>query len=327
VETRKIGSLNVSLVGVGCNNVGFLIDETRAKEVIDSALDAGVNFFDTADSYGFNRSEEMIGRVLAGRRSDVIIATKFGQPVPGQGNGAAPQYVKKACEASLKRLGTDYIDLYQLHIPDPKVPIAETLGALDDLVKAGHVREVGCSNFSAEQLGNAEAAAKRGRSARFVSVQNEYSLLHREPEARVLPECARLAIAFLPYLPLKGGLLTGKYRKDRPMPEDTRMAKVERYRKFLTHQNLNQVERLIDYARIRGHTVLDLAVSWLLAHGVVASVIAGATSAAQVRANVRAANWRLGATDLAEIDRLLSSGGSMSRWVTRAHDFLSRAPQ
>ncbi|HKR10397.1 MAG TPA: aldo/keto reductase, partial [Gemmatimonadaceae bacterium] len=147
------------------------------------------------------------------------------------------------------------------------------------------------------------------------------------PEARVLPECARLAIAFLPYLPLKGGLLTGKYRKNRPMPEDTRMAKVERYRKFLTHQNLNQVERLIDYARIRGHTVLDLAVSWLLAHGVVASVIAGATSAAQVRANVRAANWRLGATDLAEIDRLLSSGGSMSRWVTRAHDFLSRAPQ
>jgi aryl-alcohol dehydrogenase-like predicted oxidoreductase len=306
MQTRKIGSLEVSAVGVGCNNFGIRIDETRTKEVIEAALDSGVNFFDTADSYANGRSEELIGRILRDRRPEAIIATKFGQAVPGQGSGARPAYVKKAFEASLKRLRTDYIDLYQLHLPDPEVPIAETLGALNELVKAGTVKEIGCSNFSAQQLREAESAATRLRSARFVSVQNEYSLLNREPEAQVLGECARQGIAFLPFFPLKSGLLTGKYRKGQPIPEDTRVAKIERYRKLLTEENLDKVERLIDYAQSHGHTILDLAISWLLAHPVVASVIAGASSAQQVRANVSAANWDLTPADLEEIDVLLS---------------------
>ena len=306
MQKRKIGSLEVPVVGVGCNNFGMRIDEARTKEVIDAALDAGANFFDTADSYANGRSEELIGRILSGRRSEVIIATKFGQAIPGQGSGARPAYVKKACDASLKRLRTDRIDLYQLHIPDPEVPIAETLGALNELVKSGKVKAIGCSNFSAQQLREAEAAATRPKSARFVSVQNEYSLLHREPEAQVLAECARQRIAFLPYFPLKSGLLTGKYRKGQPIPEDTRVAKFERYRKLLTDENLDKVERLGDYARSHGHAVLDLAISWLLAHPVVACVIAGASSAQQVRANVSAASWGLSGADLEEIDDLLS---------------------
>jgi len=306
VEKRKIGSLEVSVVGVGCNNFGMRIDETRTKEVIEGALGSGVNFLDTADTYANGRSEELIGRFLGDRRSEVIIATKFGQAMAGQGSGARPEYVKKAFEASLRRLRTDYVDLYQLHIPDPEVPIAETLGALNELVKAGTVKEIGCSNFSAQQLREAEAAATRLRSARFVSVQNEYSLVDREPEAQVLGECARQGIAFLPYFPLKSGLLTGKYRKGQPIPEDTRVAKFERYRKLLTEDNLDKVERLIDYAQSHDHSILDLAISWLLAHPVVASVIAGASSAQQVRANVNAANWDLTAADLDEIDVLLS---------------------
>ena len=305
MQKRKIGSLEVSVVGVGCNNFGMRIDEARTKEVIEGALGSGVNFLDTADTYANGRSEELVGRLLGDRRSEVIIATKFGQAMPGQGSGARPEYVTKAFEASLRRLRTDYVDLYQLHIPDSQVPIAETLGALNELVKAGRVKEIGCSNFSAQQLREA-AAATRLRSARFVSVQNEYSLLDREPEAQVLGECARQGIAFLPYFPLKSGLLTGKYRKGQPIPEDTRVAKFERYRKLLTEDNLDKVERLIDYAQSHGHSILDLAISWLLAHPLVASVIAGASSAEQVRANVNAANWELTEADLNEIDVLLS---------------------
>jgi aryl-alcohol dehydrogenase-like predicted oxidoreductase len=237
--------------------------------------------------------------------------------MPGQGRGARPEYVRKAVEASLRRLQTDYIDLYQQHVPDPEVPIADTLGALDALVKAGKVREIGCSNFSAEQIVEAQAAtrAKRG-SARFVSVQNEYSLLHREPENGVLAECEREGLAFLPFFPLKSGLLTGKYRKGELIPDGTRVAKYERYRKLLTEENLDKVEVLIDYAQSRGHGILDLAISWLLAHRPVASVIAGATSAEQIRANVRAAGWQLTPADLAEIDAALSEVGKASARVS-----------
>jgi aryl-alcohol dehydrogenase-like predicted oxidoreductase len=309
VESRRIGSLEASVIGVGCNNFGGRIDETRTREVIDTALDEGINFFDTADMYADGRSEELIGRLVVerGHRSQVLIATKFGNDMPGQGRGARPEYVKRAFEASLKRLRTDYIDLYQQHVPDPDVPIAETLGALHELVKAGNVREIGCSNFSAEQIANAEEAAEfRRGSARFVSVQNEYSLLHRDPEKGVLEECERLGFAFLPFFPLMSGLLTGKYRKGGPIPEGTRVAKYERYRKLLTDENLDKVEALIGYAESRGHTILELAISWLLAHRVVASVIAGASSAQQVRANASAAGWSLSATELAEIDALLS---------------------
>ena len=308
MEKRKIGTLEVSVVGVGCNNFGMRIDETHSEEVINAALDQGINFFDTADMYANGRSEELIGRFLVGggHRSDVIIATKFGNDMPGQGRGARPEYVRQAFEASLKRLRTDYVDLYQQHIPDPDVPIEETLGALDELVKAGKVREIGCSNFSAQQIGEAQAAATRHPgSARFVSVQNEYSLLRREPEEGVLAECERQGLAFLPFFPLKSGLLTGKYRKGQPIPEDTRVAKYERYRKLLTGENLDKVEVLIEYAESRGHTILELAFSWLLAHRVVTSVIAGASSAQQLRANSVAAGWNLTPADLQEIDALL----------------------
>jgi aryl-alcohol dehydrogenase-like predicted oxidoreductase len=309
VEQRKVGSLSVTVVGIGCNNFGARIDETRTEEVVNAALEAGINFFDTADTYATGKSEELLGRFLGSRRSQVIIATKFGLEMEGQGKGARPEYIRKAFDASLRRLKTDYIDLYQQHIPDPDVPIAETLGALTELVKQGKVREIGCSNFSAQQIREAVAAsASRPGSARFASVQNEYSLLHRDPEEGVLAECERQGLAFLPFFPLMSGLLTGKYRKGQPIPQDTRVAKFERYRKLLTEENLDKVEALIDFAESRGHTLLELAFSWLLAHGVVASVIAGATSARQVRDNAAAAGWKLTAGDLEEIDTLLRAG-------------------
>jgi aryl-alcohol dehydrogenase-like predicted oxidoreductase len=306
VETRQIGSLAVSIVGVGCNNFGGRIDEKGTEEVIDAALAVGVNFFDTADMYANGRSEELLGRFLGVRRRDVIVATKFGNDMPGQGRGARPEYVKQALDASLRRLGTDYIDLYQQHVPDPTVPIAETLGALDEVVKAGKVREIGCSNFSAAQIREARTASDaRPSSARFVSVQNEYSLLHREPEEEVLPECERDGMAFLPFFPLMSGLLTGKYRKGKPIPQNTRISKYERYNKLLTEENLDKIEALIDFAESRQRKLLELAFSWLLAHRVVASVIAGATSAQQVRNNVAAADWKLTQEDFVEIDSLL----------------------
>jgi len=296
----------VSVIGVGCNNFGGRIDEKRTEEVINAALDVGLNFFDTADIYANGKSEELLGRFLGKRRSEAIIATKFGQEMPGHGRGARPEYIRKAFDASLNRLKTDYIDLYQQHVPDPDVPIAETLGALDELVKAGKVREIGCSNFSAQQIREAQgASASRPGSAPFVSVQNEYSLLHREPEEEVLGECERQGMAFLPFYPLKSGLLTGKYRKGQPIPQDTRVAKYERYGKLLTEENLDKVEALIDFAQSRNRTLLELAFSWLLAHRVVASVIAGATSAQQVRNNASAAGWKLTADDLDEIDSFL----------------------
>jgi aryl-alcohol dehydrogenase-like predicted oxidoreductase len=291
---------------VGCNNFGGRIDEKRTKEVIDAALDVGINFFDTADTYANGKSEELLGRFLGARRREVIVATKFGNEMPGQGHGARPEYVRQALDASLKRLRMDHVDLYQQHVPDPDVPIAETLGALDQLVKAGKVREIGCSNFSAAQIREArQASDARPGSARFVGVQNEYSLLHREPEEEVLAECERQGMAFLPFFPLMSGLLTGKYRKGRPIPQGTRVAKYERYAKLLTEENLDKVEALIDFAASRRRSLLELAFSWLLAHGVVASVIAGATSDEQVRNNAAAADWKLTREDMEEIDSLL----------------------
>jgi aryl-alcohol dehydrogenase-like predicted oxidoreductase len=306
MESRKIGDLSVSVVGVGCNNFGARIDEARTREVVDAALDQGINFFDTADMYGKGKSEELLGHILGSRRQQVIIATKFGNEMPDQGRGARPEYVRRAIDGSLKRLGTDYVDLYQQHVPDPDVPIAETLGALDDLVKSGKVREIGCSNFSVEQLRQARrASGARKGSARFVSVQNEYSLLERKPEEGVLGECEEQGLAFLPYFPLMSGLLTGKYRKGQPIPQNTRVATNERYRKLLTEGNLAKVEALIAYASRRRHSVLELAFSWLLAHRVVASVIAGASSAEQIRTNASASSWRLSPEDLHAIDEVL----------------------
>jgi aryl-alcohol dehydrogenase-like predicted oxidoreductase len=302
VERRRIGSLEVSAVGLGCNNFGMRLDQKASAAVIEAALDARINFFDTSDSYG--PSEEYLGKTLGRRRQAVLIATKFGKPVPGQGEGATPAYVKLAVEASLRRLRTDYIDLYQLHAPVPSVPIADTLGSLDKLVRAGKVREIGCSNFSAQQLREATRAARYG-AARFVGLQNEYSLLHREPEGAVLGTCEELEVAFLPYFPLASGLLTGKYRLGREPPTGTRIADMPYFRRALTPERLERVEALARFAESHGRRLLDLAISWLLTRPVVASVIAGATSAEQVKRNAVAASWKLSADELAEVDGMV----------------------
>ncbi len=306
LETRRIGSLTVSAVGLGCNNFGMAIDEPQTMNVVAAALDAGITFFDTADIYGGTRSEEFLGRALGARRQDAVIATKFGLAIDERRKGAHPDYVMRAVEDSLRRLNTDRIDLYQLHRPDPLVPIADTLGALDDLVRAGKVREIGCSNFSAAQIREAAGAAPPG-TARFVSVQNQYSLLHREPEAEVLPECARRGLAFLPYFPLANGLLTGKYTRGAPAPAGTRL-QMSWAASVMTADNFGKVEALSRFAQKRGHTLLQLAVCWLLARREVASVIAGATKPEQIRANANAAGWQLSDDELAEIDRLAPRG-------------------
>lgn len=310
METRRIGSLDVSVVGLGCNNFGWRLDETQTARVVDAALDAGVTLLDTADVYGGTKSEEFLGRVLQGRRDRVVLATKFGAKVDEERRGALPAYVRRAVDDSLRRLGTDRIDLYQLHWPDPTVPVADTLGALDELVRAGKVREIGCSNFTAAMLDEAERAVRPG-AARFVSVQNEFSLLERGAGEDVLPACERLGLAFLPYFPLASGLLSGKYRKGRPLPEGTRLTAQGSGMagRFLNDARLEVVERLAVWAESRGHTLLELAFSWLLAHRPVASVIAGATSPEQIESNAHAAAWRLSEADLAEVNALLAQAG------------------
>lgn len=306
MEKRRIGTLEVSVIGLGCNNFGWKIDEGATRRVIDAAIDHGINFFDTADTYGKTRSEEFIGRALRGRREGVIIATKFGKPVDATRTGARPEYVHQACHDSLERLGTNYIDLYQLHAPDPSVPIADTLGALDELVKAGKVREIGCSNFSAEQIREADETSRRDHFARFVSVQNHYNMLKRDDEADVIPECERRGIAYLPYFPLESGLLTGKYRRGKNAPAGTRIAEGGWLASKFTDDNLRTIERLIDFAASRNHTLLELAMSWLLRYSVIASVIAGATNPDQVNANSAAASWALAPDDIEALDEILS---------------------
>jgi aryl-alcohol dehydrogenase-like predicted oxidoreductase len=303
METRRIGSLEVSAVGLGCNNFGGRLDAAATARVVHAALDAGITLLDTADIYGGTLSEAHMGPALKGRRDQAVLATKFGMKVDEQRQGAHPDYVRAALDDSLRRLQTDRIDLYQLHQPDAAVPIADTLGALNDAVQAGKVREIGCSNFSAAQMRAAEAAAKGG--ARFVSVQNEYSLLKRDPEAEVLPECERLQMAFLPYFPLASGLLTGKYRRGRTVPDGVRIQPGGRFDDLLAPASLDKVEALIAFAEARGRTLLELAVSWLLARPQVASVISGATSPEQVRTNAAAASWRPTSAELAEIDAIV----------------------
>jgi aryl-alcohol dehydrogenase-like predicted oxidoreductase len=306
METRKIGSLSVSVVGLGCNNFGRRLDAARTAEVVNACLDEGINFFDTADVYGSGQSEEYLGKALGSRRSEVIIASKFANGMEDRGRGAHPDYIKIAVEASLRRLGTDYIDLYQQHVPDPEVPIADTLGTLNDLVQAGKVREIGSSNFSAAQIREAEEAVKSG-AARFVSIQNRYSVLHREPENDgVLAECERLGQVFLPYFPLESGLLTGKIRQGQAAPEGTRLSDAGAASRFVTDQNMALTEKLITFAESRNHTILELAFGWLLAKSAVASVIAGATRVEQIKANVGAAGWKLSADDLTQIDAIMA---------------------
>jgi len=301
MEYRRLGSLNVSLIGIGCNNFGWRTDAAGTAAVVDAALDAGINFFDTADCYGAGRSEEFLGKALNGRRDKAIIATKFGLNMGEGKEGAHPAYVRQALDASLRRLQIDTVDLYQIHRPDPNTPIADTMEALNEAVKAGKVREVGCSNFSAEQM---RAARATPCPRHFASVQNDYSLLSRAPETEVLPECARTGVAFLPYFPLANGLLTGKYRKGKPFPESSR-ARDAFGPKIFTPENIERAEALIAFSESRGHSLLELAFSWLAARPEVCSVIAGAKTPDQVGANSRAASWKLTSTDLAELDGIL----------------------
>jgi aryl-alcohol dehydrogenase-like predicted oxidoreductase len=301
MDTRRIGSLDVSVIGLGTNNFGFFMEADAVPAVVDAALDVGINFFDTADSY--LESESRLAAALGSRRDDVLIGTKFGSPVDGGPGGAAPEYVRAAVERSLAKLGTDRIDLYQLHRPDDSTPIADTLGVLDELVREGKVREIGCSNFSAPQLREAEEAAAGG--ARFVSVQNQWNLLQREDEAETVPEVERLGIGYLPYYPLASGMLSGKYARGEEAPAGTRLVHFgERGGGILSDRNFDVVDAATAWAAERGHSVLELALAWLAAKPVVASVIAGATRPEQVRANAAAADWVLTPDEVAEVDAL-----------------------
>jgi aryl-alcohol dehydrogenase-like predicted oxidoreductase len=310
LERRRIGSLEVTAVGVGCNNFGGRIDERRSTEVVSTALDEGINFFDTADVYGGTRSEELLGAALGTRRHEVVVATKFGMTLDSERSGAKPQYVRRALEDSLRRLGTDHVDLYQLHQPDRTTPIADTLATLDEQVRAGKVREIGCSNFSVAQLREAQEAVRDG-AARFVSVQNEYSLLKRDAERDVLPECERTGTAFIPYFPLASGVLTGKYRRGQPPPPGTRLAGMppERAQDVLSDATFSVIEDLDEWARQRGHSILDLAFAWLLSRPEVSCVIAGATSADQVRANADAGRWTIDPSEASAVDLIAPAPG------------------
>jgi len=310
VETRSIGAQKVSLVGLGCNNFGMRLDEERSAAVVHAALDAGITLFDTADSYGGTLSEEFLGRALAGRRDEVVIATKFASPLgePGHG-GASARWIAEAVEGSLRRLDTDRIDLYQQHLPDDGVPIDETLGALNELVVAGKVRQIGNSNFSAEQIAEADAVARDHGWARFASAQNQLSLISTGARHRVLPACIEHGLAFLPYFPLASGLLTGKYHRGSPPPAGTRLASLpeERASQVLSERNFARVDDLATFATERDHTLVELAFAWLAAQPALASIIAGATSPEQVATNVAAIDWVLGDDDLVAIDDLLAS--------------------
>jgi aryl-alcohol dehydrogenase-like predicted oxidoreductase len=313
VKQRTIGKsdLQVSVVGLGCNNFGYVanMDVEASRKVIDAAIDSGINFFDTSDSYG--TSEDILGEVLGDRRKTILLATKFGSKpnASGEKSGASRSYILSEVEESLRRLRTDYIDLYQLHYPDPKTPIEETLRALDDLVKSGKVRHIGCSNFSAAQLREAESIASKSGLTMFVSSQDEYSLLVRDIESELLPLIEQYGVSELPYFPLASGLLTGKYKKGQAARKGTRLGDKQGLAEKYHHEaNLQIVERLGEFSEDKGHTLLELAFSWLLSHKTVASVIAGATKPEQVKSNAAAGDWNLTQADLIRIDEITGAG-------------------
>jgi len=307
MQKRQLGksNLQVSVVGLGCNNFGWKIDAKGSRTVIDKAIEVGINFFDTSDSYG--ASEDIIGEVLGARRKDIVLATKFGSPLDAEGKkkGASRSYILSAVESSLRRLRTDWIDLYQLHFPDPTTPIEETLRALDDVVKQGKVRFVGCSNLSAEQLIEAQETASKIGVQGFISTQNEYSVLVRGLEKQLQPQIERYGLGLLPYFPLANGVLTGKYKPGQPIPKDARLADApdffDSYRDPKQWERAQQLEAL---AEKEGRTVLELAFSWLAARPAVSSIIAGATKPQQVEQNAKAAEWRMSKEDLAAVDRI-----------------------
>jgi aryl-alcohol dehydrogenase-like predicted oxidoreductase len=309
MRLRRLGNsgLKVSEVGLGCNNFGMRIDQDATQNVVDAAIDSGITFFDTADIYGGTKSEELLGKALGKRRHEVVVATKFGMQIgkDERKKGGSRRWIMQAVEDSLRRLGTDYIDLYQHHQPDPETPVDETLRALDDLVTQGKVRYIGNSNYTGWQIADADWTA--AGQTRFVSAQNLYSLLERKSAFEVLPACEHFGLGFLPFFPLASGLLSGKYRRGEPPGEDTRLAAWgARGQAALNDKNFDRVEALTAWAEARGRTVLELAFAWLLGQPVVSSVIAGATRADQVRANAAAAEWTLTPEEVAEVTGLVS---------------------
>ena len=312
MEMRHLGNsgLEVSVIGLGCNNFGRRLDEKQTATVVSAAVDAGITLFDTADLYGENgTSETYLGKALKGHRDQVVIATKFGGPMgqlPMQ-KGGSRQHIFQAVEDSLRRLNTDYIDLYQMHFPDLNTPLEETMRALDDLVRQGKVRYLGHSNFSGWMIAHAHHIAVRDALTPFISAQNHYHLLNREVEQDVQPACTKFGLGILPYFPLASGLLTGKYRKGQVHPEGTRLSSGPMAERILTDINIDKAESLFEWAEARGHTLLELAFSWLAQQPAVSSVIAGATNTDQISANVNAANWVLTSEELEEIEKLLGN--------------------
>ncbi len=310
MKSRKLGNAGpeVSVVGLGCNNFGMRIDLEASRKVIHKAIDLGITLFDTADIYGGRGgSETIMGQILGENRKRIVLATKFGGAMDDAGvmKGASRRYIASAAEASLKRLRTDYIDLYQIHFPDPGTPIEETLRGLDDLVRSGKVRYIGCSNFAAWQLVDAQWTSKHLGLHAFVSCQNEYSLLVRGVERELIPAMQSFGLGMLPYFPLASGLLTGKYDRNRPIPENTRFHSLKGLAdRYLTESNWQIVENLEAFCAKRGHTLLELAFSWLLARPTVASVIAGATKPEQLAQNAKAAELSLAPDEIAEIDAI-----------------------
>ena len=310
MEQRRLGKsgLKVSLVGLGCNNFGGRADFEATRKVVHKALDLGINLFDTADIYG-NRggSEDFLGQLLGDRRNEIVLASKFGMAMDDVGKltGASRRYIMSEVEASLRRLRTDWIDLYQLHQPDSLTPIEETLRAMDDLVRQGKVRYIGCSNLNAWQTVEALWTSKHLNLNAFISYQNEYSLLVRDIDQELIPAMQAYGLGLLPFFPLASGLLTGKYQRNAPMPQGARLTNARAIaNRYLTEENWAIVERLESFSAKRGHSLLELAFSWLASRPTVSSVIAGATKPEQVEQNVRAADWKLTPEDLAEIDRL-----------------------
>lgn len=314
MDERNLGQsgLRVSAIGLGCNNFGGRIGLEESRAVIDAAIDHGITLFDTADVYGERGgSETVLGEVLGARRRDIVLATKFGMPMDERERlrGASRRYIVAAAEASLQRLRTDWIDLYQQHRPDPLTPVEETLRALEDLQRAGKIRYYGCSNFPAWQVAEAVFTARQAGVSGFVSCQDEVSLVARQHEAELMPAMRKFGLGLLPYFPLASGLLTGKYKRNNPMPADARLTKTQRLAdRYLTDGNWALAERLGDYAESRGHTLLELAFGWLLAKAPVASVIAGATKPEQIEANVQAGGWVLTAEEVAAVDGMAAPG-------------------
>lgn len=309
MKVRRLGNsgLKVSVVGLGCNNFGMRIDAAQTQAVVDAAIEAGITLFDTADIYGGTKSEEFLGQALGARRHDIVLATKFGMRVGGdpKKQGGSRKWIMQAVEDSLRRLKTDYIDLYQHHQPDADTPVDETLRALDDLVAQGKVRYIGNSNYTGWQIADADWTA--AGATRFVSAQNLYSLLERDVEREVLPACEHFGLGFLPFFPLASGMLTGKYKRGAPPPEGTRLAAWgARGQQAMSDANFDKVEALEAWAAARGHSLLDLAFAWLLGHAAVSSVIAGATSPEQIAANAATADWSLTPEEVAEVTALVA---------------------